>query len=952
MDTTPTLLPGQRLSSGGRPRLDYAAVATLALPFMANSAVQAVLNATDTWFMGRISPTALAAIGAVYWPVLVFVFLIGGVALSVQTLVAQAQGGRRYRRASQATWLALWGSLLTVPVFAALAVAGPWIFAPFGIETTTLAMALAYWGPRMLCAPLGVALWSVLGFFNGVGRPGVTLRISLGVAVANAFLNQWLVIDLHYGIAGSAWATGLAQLAGLIGAMGYFLAPSYRRRYATLATMRLIPAVLWRLVRLGLPMGLLFAADILGFALFQLMQVHLGTAEGAATQIVMVLTSFCFMPAVGIAMAGTTLVGQAIGAGNRDWAAKLGNSIILLAATFMGLIGLLLAACGPWIMPWFSGVSSDAAAIATQGCLLLWIAAGYQIFDGLSIASSSCLRGAGDATVPAVMVLALSWCLFVPLAHSLSFRHGAGWVDWLPQFGLGAVGGWLAALTYIFFLGVMLFARWHSGAWRRIVLSLAACACGAALTLPQPAAAEDITAASSAAIAAARLSPASVSYIVLDAASGQTVAAANADMPRSPASTLKVLTTLAALDALGPAHVWHTQALFHGELGNGVLDGDLILRGGGDPYLTLERWWEFTRQLRRTGLRSIRGDIIIDDTAYALPPEDPGAFDGRPYRLYNVAPAPLLVNFQSIDFRITPDARTRSITISADPNPRNLIIDNHIRFINGRCRPAADRVDFAVPEKARDHVVFGGALAAQCAPREFTRALLDPAQYAYGTFVAFWRELGGEFSGRLRQAPAPSAATQLLSFDSLSLGELIRLTNKYSNNVMARALYLALGTERFGEPATLEKSQAAMTTWGDARGLDLSGVTIGNGSGLSREARITAATLAAVLRTGYQSRYQPEFMASLPLAGVDGTMRSRMAGVPAGAVRLKSGHLAGVSAIAGYVTAADGHAYILVSIVNDARADYGGADPLHAAQVRSVLTLPAGMDAPVPTAAH
>jgi multidrug resistance protein, MATE family len=336
MDTSPPLLPGQTLSSGGRPRLDYAAVAALALPFMANSAVQAVLNATDTWFMGRLSPTALAAMGAVYWPVLVFVFLFGGIGLSVQTLVAQAQGARDYPRASQATWLALWGSLFTVPAFTLLALAGPWLIAPFGIAAPTRDLALAYWGPRMLCAPLGVALWSVLGFFNGIGRPGVTLRITLGVAVVNAFLNQWLVIDLAYGIAGSAWATGLAQLLGFAGALGYFLAPHYRRLYASASTTGLHLRALWRQNRLGLPMGLLYAADIFGFALFQLMQVRLGTVDGAATQIVMVLTSFCYMPAFGIAMAGTTLVGQAIGAGHREWAAKVGNGIIVLAVIYMG----------------------------------------------------------------------------------------------------------------------------------------------------------------------------------------------------------------------------------------------------------------------------------------------------------------------------------------------------------------------------------------------------------------------------------------------------------------------------------------------------------------------------------------------------------------------------------------------------------------------------------------
>ena len=473
MDTPHPLLPGQARTRSGRVRLDYAAVATLALPFMLNSAVQAVLNATDTWYIGRISPAATAAIGAVYWPILVFVLLFGGVGLSVQTLVAQAYGSRRYARASQATWTALWASLFTIPVFGLLAVGGGVIFSPFGISAQTLALAVDYWFPRMLGAPLGIALWSILGFFNGVGRPMVTLRVTASVAVANAFLNQLFVFDWRLGVAGSGWATDAAQLLGVVLAMSAFLGRPTRERYRSHLTHRLRLRALVGQIKLGLPMGVLYAADIMGFALFQLMQVRLGTIDGAATQIVMMLTSFCYMPAIGIAMAGTTLVGQAIGARTPDWAARIGDGIIAIAVVYMGLSGLLLAAAGPWLLPLFTNHSaSQAAAVAARGATLLWIAAGYQLFDGLSLGSGACLRGAGDVRLPSLMVLALSWGLFVPLAHVLSFEAGAGWVDWLPQYGFGAVGGWFAALAYICSLGIILSLRWRSGAWRRVVLTI------------------------------------------------------------------------------------------------------------------------------------------------------------------------------------------------------------------------------------------------------------------------------------------------------------------------------------------------------------------------------------------------------------------------------------------------------------------------------------------------
>lgn len=473
MRTRPSeLLPGQRIGRDGKPRLDYAAIASLAFPFMMNSAVQAILNATDTWFIGRLSADATSAIGAVYWPVLVSLVLLGGVGISVQTLVAQCHGARRFTRAAQAAWLSLWASAFSIPLFAVLAFSGAWLFAPFGIPAQSMPLAMEYWMPRMLCAPLGVALWGQLGFFNGIGRPRITLTLSVGVGVLNAVLNQIFIFSFGWGIAGAAWATGVAQAAGVVIAAWVFLGKEMRDRYRSHLTAKLQARALLAQFKLGFPMGLLYAADIMGFSLFQLMQVHLGTVAGAATQLVMMLTSFAFMPAYGIAMAGTTLVGQSIGAGNRDWATSLGNGIILLVVIFMGITGVVLAALGPWILPWFQASSDPRAAqVVAQAGILMWIAAGYQLFDGLNISCGACLRGAGDALVPAFMVIALSWLVFVPLAHSLSFAPGQGWFDFLPGYGYGTVGGWSAAVAYIMLLGIMLLLRWRSGAWQRINLS-------------------------------------------------------------------------------------------------------------------------------------------------------------------------------------------------------------------------------------------------------------------------------------------------------------------------------------------------------------------------------------------------------------------------------------------------------------------------------------------------
>ncbi|MEP6885772.1 MAG: D-alanyl-D-alanine carboxypeptidase/D-alanyl-D-alanine-endopeptidase [Gammaproteobacteria bacterium] len=438
-------------------------------------------------------------------------------------------------------------------------------------------------------------------------------------------------------------------------------------------------------------------------------------------------------------------------------------------------------------------------------------------------------------------------------------------------------------------------------------------------------------------IVAQRLPPSAVSFAVIDADSGRLVVSQNPDTPRSPASTVKVVTTFAALDLLGPAYTWHTRAAVRGDLNEGVLDGDLVLEGGGDPYMTLERWWSFARALRAKGLKTIHGDIVVDDTAFSLPAEDPGEFDGRPNRSYNVRPNALMVNFQSIEFRVVPDAAARRVDIIASPSPANLAIENHVHFVAGRCGAAASRVDFKVASANWDRVEFSGALSPHCAERSFARVLLQPSTYAFGTFVELWRELGGEFTGKLRVEAAPADAQALLSFDSLSLGEIVRLTNKFSSNLMARHLLLSIGEERFGGPATLEKGSAALSDWSRERGLDLQNIDIDNGSGLSRRTRISVLQMAKLLSFAYHSRYAPEFLASLPLAGVDGTLRSRMKLTPAGAARLKTGHIDGVSGVAGYVTAASGKTYVLVSLVNHSRADFGAGEPVHAALVKWIL---------------
>lgn len=464
-------LPAQKIDASGIARVDQRAVLALALPLMANSAIQIVLNLTDMWFIGHISTAALAGVAAVQWLVLVVVLTLGGPASAIQTLAAQAYGSRRYARASRAVWIGLWATLCAAPLFVLVGVAGPLMLEPFGLGPGVNSLASAFWFPRVAGATFGVAVWGMLGFYNGIGRTRITLAITIGTTLANAALNYLFIFHLHWGVAGSGWATTGAQALGLALSLVLFMRQPFKSQYRSNLTWHPHWKPLREQLKLGLPTGLLPAADLLGISIFQMMQVRLGTVDGAATQMAMMLTSIAYMPGYGLASSGTTLVGQSIGAGDRSWAMRVGSRVILMTAVFMCGVGILLAAIAPLLLPTFTDSNDlDAQAAVALGGTLLWLAAIYQLFDGLNMASGMCLRGAGDVVIPAALVLPVSWLVFVPLAHALTFAPGQGWVGFLPQWGYGSVGGWAALVFYVMLLGSALCLRWRSGAWQRINL--------------------------------------------------------------------------------------------------------------------------------------------------------------------------------------------------------------------------------------------------------------------------------------------------------------------------------------------------------------------------------------------------------------------------------------------------------------------------------------------------
>lgn len=463
-------LPALRLDAGGGRHIDMRAIAVLALPLVLNSTVQAILNLTDTWFIGRLSTAATAAISAVHWLALLAIFLIGGVGMGVQTLVAQAYGAGRFRRTSQIAWMGLWASVLTIPAFGLTVAFGPALIRVFGFDPDVEALAIQFWVPRMLGGPLAAALWAGVAYFNGIGHTRIPLMIGLVVLGSNAILNEIFIFRFGWGMAGAAWATTTAELVGVALAIRQILVLE-PDRFAARRTWRPHPRRIVALVALGLPMAMTACADLGAAAIFQLMQVQVGIVDGAATQIVVIFTSLAYMPGIGLALAGTTLVGQAIGAGDHAWAERLGNRIIAVVACYMGGIGLVIALVGRWLVPLFVNQADPHAAAVVALCgSLLWFAAAYQFFDGVNFASAFCLRGAGDARVPALIVLACGTLLFLPLTHLLTFAPGQGWFDGLPGFGLGAVGGWSAILVYVVAIGTALWLRWKNGAWKKIHL--------------------------------------------------------------------------------------------------------------------------------------------------------------------------------------------------------------------------------------------------------------------------------------------------------------------------------------------------------------------------------------------------------------------------------------------------------------------------------------------------
>ena len=407
-----------------------------------------------------------------------------------------------------------------------------------------------------------------------------------------------------------------------------------------------------------------------------------------------------------------------------------------------------------------------------------------------------------------------------------------------------------------------------------------------------------------------------LSIYVEDLETGDTVLAWRDQVARNPGSTIKLLTTLVALDILGPTYRWKTDVFALGDVRDGRLDGDLLIRGSGDPFLVTERVWQLLRRVRRAGIREIGGDLLLDDSRFAVANHDPGAFDRQPLRAYNVAPNALLTNFKVVRYWFEPESDNNQVRVLLDPELVNLEIDNRLTVAPGSCRGYQRGITITAND-AVDKITFSGRFPRGCKRYAMDRTALSHNEFTYGLVTSLWRGLGGAFDGDWMNAPTPNDAEPLVSFDSLPLVDIIARVNKHSNNVMARQLLYTLSAEVLGEPGTEAGGRKVVDDWLEANQLQFCELTYENGAGLSRDVRMTARDLGAMLRFAWRQPYMPEYVSSLSLSGLDGTLAYRFDDPTlAGNAHLKTGSLDHVTAIAGYLQSRSGRRFAVVALQN------------------------------------
>jgi D-alanyl-D-alanine carboxypeptidase/D-alanyl-D-alanine-endopeptidase (penicillin-binding protein 4) len=382
----------------------------------------------------------------------------------------------------------------------------------------------------------------------------------------------------------------------------------------------------------------------------------------------------------------------------------------------------------------------------------------------------------------------------------------------------------------------------------------------------------------------------------------------------NPASLMKLATTIAALDTLGPAFVWRTPVYVEGPVRDGVLQGNVYVRGSGDPRLGVERLWLLMRRIQGLGIQKIQGDIVLDRSAFDVPPRDAASFDGEPLRPYNAAPDALLLNFKSLLIQLVPDRAANVARIQVEPPLAGVQFPANVPLSNGDCNDyrSSLRADWTDPTRIR----FTGSYPAVCGEKIWPIAYAAPQLFVPRAVAGMWQQLGGQLSGQVREGSVPTNLQAIFSVESATLAETIRDINKYSNNVMAQQVFLTLSQQQRGVGSYDASREVMQRWWRERVGGDVP--TFDNGSGLSRDERISAQALARLLQVAWASPTMPELMSSLPMTGLDGTMKRSKAQASA---HLKTGSLRDVAGIAGFVDTASGKRLVVVAVLHHANAN-------------------------------
>ncbi len=420
-----------------------------------------------------------------------------------------------------------------------------------------------------------------------------------------------------------------------------------------------------------------------------------------------------------------------------------------------------------------------------------------------------------------------------------------------------------------------------------------------------------------------------------------------AQVSMQPGSTMKLVTSIVALDHLGPNHRGHTRLLSAAPLQGDTLAGDLVLQGGADPELDLPAFWALLLELRQQGVRRVEGRLLVDRQAWLPARPDAGVppFDDAPEWPYNVIPDALNLAGSLLTLEMSASPGADAVLARLLPPLDGVSISSRMSLDARPCAQWSQGWQPAQTTVAVDghlSIVLNGSFPRDCS-RRASLQLLDRQLLTERLFATLWRGLGGEWGGTATEAPAPAEARVLVQREGRPWGEVLRGLNKSSDNAQARTLFNALGAaeaereakQKLAAPTEPEQRPTAephqrptaawatrsIERWMQTQHIDTTGLVMDNGSGLSRSERISPLQLARMLQAAHAGAQAPDLLMSLPVAGVDGTLRSRLKDGPAtGWARLKTGTLRNVVALAGVVNDPHGRPWAVAFFINHEQA--------------------------------